>query len=125
MMMKSGAAMPAAVNRITAAISPATVKRESRAPVFGPVDAPAGAEQEFEQVFHDTPACEMHRRAGAGMCRSEADRGSRQTGRSDCISMPVKTTFSDRCGKSEGCFAEYALDIKAKHSGGISAGNLS
>jgi hypothetical protein len=27
MMMKSGAAMPAAVNRITAAITPATVKR--------------------------------------------------------------------------------------------------
>src|SRR6266566_5256339 len=66
MMMKSGAAMPAAVNRITAAISPATVKRESRAPVFGPVDAPAGAEQEFEQVFHDTPACEMHRRPAQG-----------------------------------------------------------
>jgi hypothetical protein len=30
-------------------------KDEKRTPVFGPIDAPAGAEQEFEQLFHGIP----------------------------------------------------------------------
>jgi hypothetical protein len=54
-MMKSGAAMPAAVDRITAANN-LRRQREQPSASIGAIDASAGAEQEFEQVSHETPA---------------------------------------------------------------------
>src|SRR3984893_1787287 len=57
-------------------------KDKQRTPVFGPVDAPAGAEQEFEQVFHSTPACIWAGRPGVRQCvaRNRAG-GQEQVGR--------------------------------------------
>jgi hypothetical protein len=43
-------------------------KEHNRAPVFGSVDAPAGAEQEFEQVFHNTLQQKCTGRRGTWKC---------------------------------------------------------
>jgi hypothetical protein len=51
---------------------PGAAKDEKRAPLFGSIDAPAGAEQEFEQLFHRIPACKCADKAGCtGVCRDE------------------------------------------------------
>jgi hypothetical protein len=30
---------------------------DKRDPIFGPIDAPVGAEHEFKKIFHDIPEC--------------------------------------------------------------------
>jgi hypothetical protein len=51
-MMRNGVAIPAAVARMTAANNPATVNFKNGKPVFRAVDAAAGAEHEFQEIFH-------------------------------------------------------------------------
>jgi hypothetical protein len=47
---------------------PGAAKDEKRAPVFGPIDAPTGAEQEFEQLFHRIPVIRCTDTAGGQAC---------------------------------------------------------
>src|ERR1039458_8414367 len=55
---------------------PDTAKDEKRATVFGQINAPAGAEQELEQLFHRIPACKCTDKAGSLACVVMKPRGA-------------------------------------------------
>jgi hypothetical protein len=60
---------------------PYHAKDHKRAPVLGPVDAPLGADQEFERPFHDRATYESIGEPASGNVSPETNSGSRQTKR--------------------------------------------
>src|SRR5258705_4280585 len=124
MMMKNGAAMPAAVNRITAAISPATVKRRVERQYLARLMRPLAPNRSSIIPLH--AKCTKCTGGPAHVCVAPKQIEV-QDRRDDQITFqcPQRRCFLVGATKSESMLLRNTpLDIKTKHSSGIFAGDL-